>query len=83
LHQRRDVFFFRLAARAAHVQHYVLVGIDFDEITTLERQVTGVSTFLARRPGRHLFGEARKFRFHSFQSPGTLQDGADPIEYLP
>lgn len=64
LHQRRHVVLFRLAARAAHVQHDVLVGVDFDEVTALERQVTGVPAFFARRPRRRLFGETGELRLH-------------------
>lgn len=64
LHQRRHVVLFRLAARAAHVQHDIFVGVDFDEVTALERQMAGVPALLARRPSRRLLGETGELRLH-------------------
>lgn len=64
LNQWRDILFFRFTTRAAHIQHNVLVGIDFDEIATLVRQVTGVTTFLASRSCRRFFGETRELGLH-------------------
>lgn len=64
LHQRCYVLLFRFTTCATHIQNNVFIGIDFNEIATLERQVTGVATFFTRRSSRGLLGETRKFGLH-------------------